>query len=67
MNLRKPFNGNYPITQKFGDTYTSASHTGIDYALPLGTPVLAAADGQVTTVGYEASGFGKALSLSHLR
>ena len=65
MNLRKPFNGNYPITQKFGDTYTSASHTGIDYALPLGTPVLAAADGSVTTVGFEAGGFGNYVVITH--
>ena len=65
MNLRKPFNGNYPITQKFGDTYTSASHTGIDYALPLGTPVLAAADGRVTTVGYDAKGYGNYVLITH--
>ena len=65
MNLRLPFNGNYPITQKFGDTYTSASHTGIDYALPQGTPVLASADGRVTTVGYDAKGYGNYVLITH--
>ena len=66
MNLRKPFNGNYPITQKFGDTYTSASHTGIDYALPLGTPVLAAADGIVEKAGVDNTGYGNVIIIRHL-
>ena len=66
MNLRLPFNGNYPITQLFGERITDPKgHTGIDYALPLGTPVLAAADGRVTTVGYDAKGYGNYVLITH--
>jgi len=43
--LIKPFTGDYQITQSFGEKITDSNgHSGIDYALPLGTPVLAAAD-----------------------
>ena len=32
MNLRKPFNGTYPITQLFGERITDPKgHKGIDY------------------------------------
>lgn len=66
MILVKPFQGNYPVTQYFGETVTNPKgHTGIDYALPLGTPVLAASDGRVTTVGFEAGGFGNYVVITH--
>lgn len=67
MQLIKPFNGNYPVTQKFGDTYTDPKgHKGIDYALPVGTPVLAAADGIVERAGVDNTGYGNMILIRHL-
>jgi hypothetical protein len=67
MQLIKPFNGNYPITQRFGDTFTDPKgHKGIDYALPLGTPVLAAADGIVEKAGVDNTGYGNVIIIRHL-
>lgn len=67
---RQPFRGDYPITQKFGEvipgvTYNSKPHTGIDYGCPLGTPVLASADGTVMTVAYAQSGYGHYIIICH--
>ena len=66
MKLRLPFDGAYPVTQGFGDNPGSydyicradKSHNGIDYGMPVGTPVLAAADGIVTRAGWDATGYG---------
>ncbi len=67
MQLRKPFDGNYPITQKYGEKYTNdAGHNGIDYALPMGTPVLAAADGIVEKAGVDNTGYGNVIIIRHL-
>ena len=66
MQLKKPFDGNYPITQKYGEKYTNeAGHNGIDYALPIGTPVLAAADGIVYSAGINSTGYGTCVMLKH--
>ncbi len=66
MQLRKPFDGNYPITQKFGEKITNPKgHNGIDYALPMGTPVLAAADGIVYSAGIDSTGYGNCVMLKH--
>ena len=67
MQLIKPFNGNYPVTQRFGETFTDPKgHKGIDYALPLGTPVLAAADGIVEKAGVDNTGYGNMILIRHL-
>ena len=67
MQLIKPFNGNYPVTQRFGETFTDQKgHKGIDYALPLGTPVLAAADGIVEKAGVDNTGYGNVIIIRHL-
>lgn len=64
--MRKPFDGNYSVTQRFGEKITDpAGHTGIDYALYLGTPVLAAADGTVTRVAHLQGSYGTHVMLSH--
>jgi len=66
MQLIKPFNGNYPVTQRFGETFTDPKgHKGIDYALPLGTPVLAAADGIVEKAGADSTGYGNMVLIRH--
>ena len=64
--MRIPFEGNYPITQRFGETLTNpAGHTGIDYALYQGTPVLAAMDGTVSRVAKLSTGYGVHVVVDH--
>ena len=64
MNI--PFDGNYPVTQRFGETLTNpAGHTGIDYALYKGTPVLAAMDGIVIRTARLTTGYGVHVIMDH--
>lgn len=69
--MRQPFDGNFVMTQKFGENpqdyvqFGLAGHNGIDWALPMGTPVLAAADGMVEDLGYDAGGYGYYITLVH--
>ena len=67
---RQPFNGDFPITQKFGEiipgvTYKNKPHTGIDYACPLGTNILACEDGYVFFAGWNESGYGNMIMIRH--
>jgi len=66
--LSLPFAGDwttFTITQPYGPTNNTAEpllngahfHFGIDFALPLGTQVLAMADGTVTTAGRDPYGY----------
>jgi murein DD-endopeptidase MepM/ murein hydrolase activator NlpD len=53
--MRYPFDGSYRVTQKYNKknaAIVGGTHTGIDYALPLGTPVLAVDDAVVAKRGY---------------
>jgi len=67
---RQPFNGDFPITQKFGEiipgvTYKNEPHTGIDYACPLGTNILASDNGSVFFAGWNESGYGNMIMIRH--
>ncbi len=70
-SIRLPFNGSYPITQKFGENpevyakFGKSGHNGIDFGMPIGTPIFAAADGMVTKIGWDAAGYGNYLILQH--
>ena len=69
IKLIVPVNG--PITQLFGENpdfykkWGYAGHNGIDYGIPNGTPVAAAAAGSVATVSFENGGYGNFVKLSH--
>ena len=65
ITFRQPFAREYPITQRYGEKDTSAFHTGIDYATPKGTPILASADGTVMAAGWDATGYGFRVILKH--
>lgn len=62
--MRYPFNGTYRLTQPFGvnpESYARFSlkgHSGLDFALPKGTPVRATEDGTVITSAFDGPGFG---------
>jgi murein DD-endopeptidase MepM/ murein hydrolase activator NlpD len=47
-----PFNG------------SAAMHAGLDFKGPIGTPILAAADGKVTSAGWQ-GGYGKCIEITH--
>ena len=69
IKLIVPVNG--PITQLFGenpDLYKKwgfPGHNGIDYGIPNGTPISAAAAGTVAAVSFENGGYGNYVKLSH--
>jgi murein DD-endopeptidase MepM/ murein hydrolase activator NlpD len=70
IKLIVPVSG--PITQMFGENpglykqWGYAGHNGIDYGVPNGTPVKAAADGTVASVSFENGGYGNFVRISHL-
>ena len=65
MYYRQPFEGSYPITQNYGETDTSPFHTGIDYACPMGTPILASEAGTVRQAGWLYGGWGECVINEH--
>jgi murein DD-endopeptidase MepM/ murein hydrolase activator NlpD len=62
-----PIAGDYTITARFGQSgaHWTTIHTGIDLAAPVGRPVLAAAGGQVTYVGWDGP-YGLRVEILHL-
>lgn len=56
--------GTFTLTQRFHDPSTGGTHPGIDLAAPFGTPIYAAAEGDVLYWG-PAQGFGNWIVLQH--
>lgn len=68
-SLTPPISGTPTISSLFGPRVqptagASTNHQGIDYAVPIGTPVLAAGDGTVTFAGVQ-SGFGNTVMVDN--
>jgi secretion/DNA translocation related TadE-like protein len=62
-----PIEGDYRVTARFGDSgpaWSSGSHTGLDFAAPAGTPVLASAGGRVREAG-PAGPYGNLVAVDH--
>ena len=49
----------HPVTRRV------APHKGVDFSLPVGTPIIAPADGVVEHVAYQANGAGRYIKLRH--
>lgn len=70
IKLNYPVSG--PITQLFGENpqfykrWGYAGHNGIDWGIPVGTPIKAAADGTVDKVDFENGGYGNFVRMSHM-
>jgi hypothetical protein len=73
-SLSLPFQGARTITQPFGPTSYTAEpayqgyshfHTGIDFGMPAGTAVNAAAPGRVVAAGWDSTGFGNRVIIDH--
>lgn len=66
MTYRQPFVGDYGISQRFGEKYTDPTgHKGIDYLCPMGTPILATAEGVVMFAGSDKTGYGNMVAIRH--
>ncbi len=70
MNYRQPFEGEYPITQKYGEviegvTKDNKPHTGIDYGCPIATPILASEAGTVMFASFDHTGYGLTVIIQH--
>jgi murein DD-endopeptidase MepM/ murein hydrolase activator NlpD len=52
--MSSPIEGKTPSTpyKKLGKWWSKGYHTGIDYAVPVGTDVLAVADGKITNANW---------------
>lgn len=64
-----PISGNYLLTSSFGVradpiTHLRSMHEGIDFVAPVGTPVLATADGVVLRAEY-AGAYGNMIDVAH--
>lgn len=71
MNFFFPCDSSAPITQRFGENPASyrrfnlAGHNGLDFALPLGSPVYAAAPGTIDRVSIDPAGYGQYIKIRH--
>lgn len=57
-----PFAGDYPVSSPYGPR-GGGMHTGTDFAVPHGVPILAAQTGYVKYAAYEAGGAGNTVTV----
>ncbi|MEZ4832471.1 MAG: M23 family metallopeptidase [Caldilineaceae bacterium] len=76
IQLSIPFRGAHPVSQLWGDnpdfykqfTYDGVplrGHNGIDFSMPIGTPIATSDEGRVLTVGASPAGFGNWVMVDH--
>jgi hypothetical protein len=62
MEILYPFERRWPVTQRFGenpaDYPRTNGHAGIDFGVPIGTPILAGITGIITFAGEDNTGYG---------
>ncbi len=69
--MRKPFEGDYPITQRFGENpdiyarFGLQGHNGVDFGLPLSTPLVSPILGRVIQVRNDPSGYGNTVVIEN--
>ncbi len=69
--IRKPFDGLYPITMQYGDSFpwyvkiAGYPHNGIDFGMPDGTPILASDFGIVSYADNVPDADGLGINISH--
>ncbi|WP_420079904.1 peptidoglycan DD-metalloendopeptidase family protein [Streptomyces sp. JL4002] len=69
QKMAMPLRGNFPVTSPYGmrvhpTTGVYKLHTGMDFGVPAGHPVLAAQEGTVTFAGWNAA-YGNRVIISH--
>jgi hypothetical protein len=60
--MRWPYDGVYPVSSPYG-WRSSGFHAGVDFALPMNTPLLACDNGMVVYANYEYPGFGNTVTI----
>ncbi len=69
LKLLYPVKSTFPITQHFGENPQwyplTNGHNGIDWGIPLRTPVYATLPGKVVRVAPDNSGYGNHIRISH--
>lgn len=69
--MRKPFNGDYPLTQGFGENpqiyaqFGMAGHNGLDYGTPNGTPIVAFISGKIIEAVLGDPGYGNYIKIEN--
>lgn len=79
--MRLPFNGDYPLTQRYGhvliltkpdgtkvNVYAQwglKGHNGVDWGLPSGTVVVSPHDGKVLEAAFDANGYGNYIKIEN--
>lgn len=55
----------FNLTRRHPITRLISPHKGVDYGIPIGTPIIAPSDGVVERVAYQARGAGRYIKIKH--
>ncbi|VEG70973.1 metalloprotease [[Pasteurella] aerogenes] len=67
MQRQARVSSNFNPARRHPVTGRITPHKGVDFSLPIGTPIIAPADGTVEKVAYQANGAGRYLMIRHGR